>query len=882
MPTRVYLPYTAIPPAITPAVPTGAGKWTEALGAGFIRSKATRDRVANDTPTNQQGQATSGTNPSTVCMRQYIFGPLAAQTLTGNVTGVIKAAESNAGYSATIAIGIRLVDSAGTHKVDLIAPATASDLATTPPPEFATTTPASRRFQDAAEATSLALPGGGGTSVAAGDYIVIEIGWRKASTSTSYRATLQFGAGASADLPFADASTSAYNPWVEFSGVIGLQQFVSLEGNQPSATGDETHPRPDITIDLGDYPGPQVMRSGVSGPQVDPPRSVPDYEIFNAAAMLGPECAAYQLSVKVPNPDNGKWKWWFLPYGLFKDGWAHGNLLIYDPFWSEDPYQNVAAWQKVDLKAVTGNAACEGFLGAVLGPDGNVYLCPSMTTAITGTLSSNPWFFRYRPAAGLPTDGTAWDAVNIGPTANGGSNVIPSLAWCGWVGNCADPEWIYYTGALDYVSGVPHGVMVRFHTGTDYFTSTNWEAIALHTGGQMLSTYLRGMQGCVYTPPVAATGAPGRVWFAPTDNAQEDGSSYVAVWNCNGANFRSKTGGWDFFSLMHTDPSNVPLTFAEGDSQACHGYVGIEYVLDRWIFLVPYQYGSGATGVANGHVTWIDTQHPDLAGSLHDNVNIGNAFHEVDITQFNVRAKGYQGLGVMGNLLFLVPCNAGDVKPPPITWLDLSYPDWTSRYAWDFLETSPAMPWQTYCAADNDDPGPNHDGHLYFIPLFDFTAGRPASGRFYRVTPLQQADTSQHLHPAAGSIGDTLRGFWTAVSGGVSGGTTDLWDTMDETTSDDSDYVESEDDPAASGCTIALGPGLFPKAGPGKVKFRVSESSGGGSITMQLLQGASTVIAEWTETLPGTPTTFEETLTAEQAATITNAGDLRLHWVTTA
>ena len=106
---------------------------------------------------------------------------------------------------------MRQVGSAGAHVADLLSVA-ASDNTAAGPPELLTTA-ATRRFQDAAEATSLALTS---RTFAAGDYLVIEVGFRKASTSTSTTVTLRFGDSAATDFAHTDALTTDLNPWVEF------------------------------------------------------------------------------------------------------------------------------------------------------------------------------------------------------------------------------------------------------------------------------------------------------------------------------------------------------------------------------------------------------------------------------------------------------------------------------------------------------------------------------------------------------------------------------------------------------------------------------------------------------------------------------------------
>ena len=65
-------------------------------------------------------------------MRQYIVGPLAAQTVSGTLTGVIRGLESNANLNATVAINVRQVGSTGTHVNDLLAVAASDNTGAAP------------------------------------------------------------------------------------------------------------------------------------------------------------------------------------------------------------------------------------------------------------------------------------------------------------------------------------------------------------------------------------------------------------------------------------------------------------------------------------------------------------------------------------------------------------------------------------------------------------------------------------------------------------------------------------------------------------------------------------------------------------------------------
>jgi len=216
--TRIYLPASSAAPTITPAV--GAG-WTATAPTGFVRVRGSTTKTATALADHTSAGGTA-TSPSTAVFRQYIVGPLSAQTISGSITGVIRGLESATQQNGTVAINIRQVSSAGAHVNDLLA-VSASDNTAATPPEFGTTA-ATRRFQDAAEAVTLTLTSRTFTD---GQYLVIEIGTRKSDTSTTRTATLRFGDSAATDFAHTDGLTTDLNPWVEFSANLTFMQVSS-------------------------------------------------------------------------------------------------------------------------------------------------------------------------------------------------------------------------------------------------------------------------------------------------------------------------------------------------------------------------------------------------------------------------------------------------------------------------------------------------------------------------------------------------------------------------------------------------------------------------------------------------------------------------------
>jgi hypothetical protein len=212
MATRLYLSSSALP-AFAPAF--GAA-W--ALSSGHDRRTLSPTKASSPLA-DLAITATTTASVQTNLTRQFVSEPLAPQTIAGTLIGVVRGLENNAGLNGTVAVAVRLVDGVtGAHKSDLVA-LTASD-ATTTPPEFGTAA-ATRRLQNAAEATTLALTS---QDAAAGDRLVVELGFRKANTSAGRVGTLRFGEAAATDFAHADGLTTDLNPWVELSATLVFAQ----------------------------------------------------------------------------------------------------------------------------------------------------------------------------------------------------------------------------------------------------------------------------------------------------------------------------------------------------------------------------------------------------------------------------------------------------------------------------------------------------------------------------------------------------------------------------------------------------------------------------------------------------------------------------------
>ncbi len=157
MATRIYLPQTGAAP-ITPAF----GTWTETTGADRIAGVATR--ISSAMTSKTQAHAATAAN-STFLSRQYVFGPLAAQTVPiSTIKGTIRVLESGANDNLdAMRLLVRVVSGdGGTYRTPILYGPTNGTVA-----EFSTTLRAKRLATGGATASAV---------VTAGDYLVIEIG----------------------------------------------------------------------------------------------------------------------------------------------------------------------------------------------------------------------------------------------------------------------------------------------------------------------------------------------------------------------------------------------------------------------------------------------------------------------------------------------------------------------------------------------------------------------------------------------------------------------------------------------------------------------------------------------------------------------------------
>lgn len=213
MATRLY--FTALQTFTVPADPS----WEQTANA-VIRVLSTVKPTAIPFASTVISKSVA-TNPGDILMGQFISGALQAQTITGDVKGIIRALESAASTDAHAQTNIRVVTPSGTTRGTLLAH-DASALTS----EFSATTLTNRKFPLAWAGSGTAL-----SSVAAedGDLLVIEVGFR-GFTASGPNCTLELGGTAATDLAEDETSTTQLTPWFEFSADLLFQDFSGRMG----------------------------------------------------------------------------------------------------------------------------------------------------------------------------------------------------------------------------------------------------------------------------------------------------------------------------------------------------------------------------------------------------------------------------------------------------------------------------------------------------------------------------------------------------------------------------------------------------------------------------------------------------------------------------
>jgi len=223
MAERIYCPSSG-------SAPVAPSTWNHANQAGTTYTlPGIRSHLRSKTALTSRTTATGTTNPFTRAVFRYVFGPLAAIQITGTINQCMRCSESNAAANATTSIAVKLIQPGGADRSVLLA-ATASDLGGGA--QEYTVTLGTRRASDVNEARPISLTS---QTPTAGDYLVVEIGFRSA-TGTTYNVVQVHGdPDFTVDCPDSDGNTSAFIPWIEFSNKIPWQETALPDVNMAIA-----------------------------------------------------------------------------------------------------------------------------------------------------------------------------------------------------------------------------------------------------------------------------------------------------------------------------------------------------------------------------------------------------------------------------------------------------------------------------------------------------------------------------------------------------------------------------------------------------------------------------------------------------------------------
>ena len=174
---------------------------------------------------------------------RYVIGPLTAQTISGTINAVMRVSEAATGANATMSIAAKIIQSGGSDRAVLLA-ATASDNTTSGSYEFSTSL-YGRRAWDVSENRPISLTS---QSASDGDYLVIELGFRSATTVTR-NVVMRHGDNVSTDMVDEDGSnTNDYAPWAEFSGSIAFKHTLAVDDSTHAHATDAVTLQPHLAV----------------------------------------------------------------------------------------------------------------------------------------------------------------------------------------------------------------------------------------------------------------------------------------------------------------------------------------------------------------------------------------------------------------------------------------------------------------------------------------------------------------------------------------------------------------------------------------------------------------------------------------------------------
>jgi len=169
----------------------------------------------------------TGTNPNDILWFQGVSDALAAQTISGTVTGVACVREGNTSDNLFTQLAIFVVNSSGTRVATLWGGQSSGGTEANSPS-------ANTRYLTRASSQTLSS-----YTCSAGDRIVIEIGMRTESTRTNAVGYMYLGDPGGSDLGASDGGSNnlTINPWVELSATLTWDTGATNKDGTVSATG---------------------------------------------------------------------------------------------------------------------------------------------------------------------------------------------------------------------------------------------------------------------------------------------------------------------------------------------------------------------------------------------------------------------------------------------------------------------------------------------------------------------------------------------------------------------------------------------------------------------------------------------------------------------
>lgn len=207
--------------------------WNKTTGVGTDREISTRKQI-DTSGLESITNAGVGTSGQFTALFRCVSPPMQAQTLSGSLKGQMLCSEAASGDNYTIALAVKVIQSGGSDRGVLVAVSASDDTSTTPPE--LNTTNENRKFRDSSEAASFSFSD---LAVSSGDRIVVEVGFRQASSSTNLGGAFR-GNTAASDLGENDTDITGL-PWIEFTGTIAFDttyfNSASTPADSASATG---------------------------------------------------------------------------------------------------------------------------------------------------------------------------------------------------------------------------------------------------------------------------------------------------------------------------------------------------------------------------------------------------------------------------------------------------------------------------------------------------------------------------------------------------------------------------------------------------------------------------------------------------------------------